>query len=94
VSKETFNKLGHYLFKLLWKWACKKHPKVARRKLAQIYFTQVGNRRWVFFSKKGEETFFLLDIAKTKIVRHSMVQKNKNPFDEEDVEYFQKRDKK
>ena len=82
--------IGWRLWHMLLKWAIKKHPTSAKRRLVLQYFKKVEARTWVFYGKLNEKDILLFNIRSTPIVRHSMVQ-DKNPFKREDSEYFYKR---
>jgi RNA-directed DNA polymerase len=40
VSKETFNSVEDYLWKLTYKWACRTHPNKPRHWVSKRYFGQ------------------------------------------------------
>jgi RNA-directed DNA polymerase len=44
VSKWTFRTLDHVLWKALWQWAVRRHPKKGRRWVAKRYFQTFGAR--------------------------------------------------
>jgi len=53
VSAETFHTLDYVLWKALWRWAVRRHPKKSRRWVAGRYFHTFGFRRWVFACTNG-----------------------------------------
>jgi RNA-directed DNA polymerase len=82
VSSKIFQDLDQYLFIHLWKWARKRHPKMSKYKLKEMYWHMVENRNWVFGIKKdGEVTLQLQTHAKIPIIRHAMVDGQASPFD-------------
>jgi len=94
-SKATFQKLDHLLFRLLWQWARRRHPKKNRHWLASRYFTTVGGDHWVFFgwehSRRGSRKVLLADASKTRIIRHVKVRSGLNAYAPEWQEYLDRR---
>ena len=89
-----FHKLDYVLWKALWRWAVRRHPKKSRRWVAGRYFHTFGARRWVFACKKGlhpheeGEWVKLAAASDTKIQRHVKVKAVANPYDSEWTRYF------
>src|SRR5712692_3030690 len=48
ASKDTFSKVDHAIFELLWQWAKRRHPKKGSRWVKDKYFHVIGKRKWVF----------------------------------------------
>jgi RNA-directed DNA polymerase len=70
-SKATFQRLDHLIFRLLWQWARRRHPKKNRHWLASRYFTTVGGDHWVFFgwehhARHGTRKALLAAAGKTR----------------------------
>jgi len=82
VSKETFNKLDHIVWTILWRWAKRRHPKKSRSWVARRYWHREGTRNWVFSTKKNK----LKLLSDTRIVRHRGLKLDRNPYI--DKEYF------
>jgi RNA-directed DNA polymerase len=88
VSKRAFQRVDHVLFRLLWKWARKRHPNKGHRWVASRYWTRVGGDNWVFF---GEVTNFdgsprqvtLYNASSMRIVRHVLIRGTVNPYDQQ-----------
>lgn len=76
VAKETFQKLDHIVWNMLWRWAKRRHPQKDRRWVARRYWNTEASRNWVFKT----ETTRLVMFADTRIRRHNMVKLNKNPY--------------
>jgi len=82
ISGKIFQDLDQYLFIHLWKWARKRHPKMSKYKLKDMYWHKVENRNWVFGIKKdGEVTVQLQTHSKIPIIRHEKVYGKASPFD-------------
>ncbi len=94
VSAQTFHMLDYVLWKALWRWAVRRHPKKNRRWVAERYFHTFGSRRWVFACTKGNqphaegEWMKLAAASDTKIRRHVKVKGDANPYDSEWARYF------
>ena len=91
VSKRIFSKLDNLLFKLLWRWAKRRHPNKSLRWVKNKYFKQIGQRNWVFSAKTGNMDYELRRFDKTKIKRHIKIKSASNPFDTDWQEYFKNR---
>ena len=94
VSKRTFSTLDHVLWKALWRWAVRRHPKKGRRWVAKRYFQTFGSRSWVFActhttdQHETPEWVKLIAAADTPIRRHVKVKAEANPYDPEWSLYF------
>src|SRR4051794_12207181 len=53
VSKRTFSRVDHAIFRALWQWAKRRHPKKSRRWIKDRYFQVRGGRHWVFHGTVG-----------------------------------------
>ena len=47
-AKQTFALLDNKIFKLLWKWAKRRHTKKGHRWIKVKYFKNIGKRKWMF----------------------------------------------
>ncbi len=93
VAKQIFSLLDNKMFKLLWRWAKRRHPKKGHHWIKAKYFKTYGNRHWVFSSTDKNLTNALPLFDATKIIRHTKIRKDSNPYDKDWVEYFNKRAK-
>ena len=84
VATETFSKLDHILWSMLWTWAKRRHPKKGRKWVANRYWQPTLSRRWTF---RDSKVLFLF--SDSKIVRHPYLKMDKNPFLDRD--YFKTR---
>jgi RNA-directed DNA polymerase len=82
VSSEIFNKLDHMIWNMLWHWAKRRHPDKPKHWTVRKYWHTVGNRNWIF-STGNKQLKFLSD---TKIVRHTRLKLDMNPYLDKD--YF------
>lgn len=92
-SSRTFSRMGAEVWKRLWAWCRKKHPRMLARALRKKYFTRVGGNRWVFYARTPTSpTITLVQMARTKIVRHRLCL-DLNPFLPENKGYYLRRRK-
>ncbi len=76
VAADTFGKLDHIVWNMLWKWAKRRHPEKGHQWTAKRYWHIEGNRKWVFKTGKNR----LKQFSDTKIRRHTQVRLDANPF--------------
>lgn len=89
VAKETFHKVDHEIWKCLWQWAKRRHPRKGNRWIKGRYFSQKGTRDWVFSCNNGKTE--LMKTSSVAIRRHVKIRGEANPFDPEWEEYFENR---
>jgi len=85
VSKDIFSKMDNKIWNMLWRWAKRRHKEKSKRWITNRYWRKEGTRNWVF-SSEGKNLKLLSD---TKIVRHTCLKLNKNPY--LDKGYFEAR---
>ena len=96
ISKKIFSIIDSNIFKSLWAWAKRRHPHKSRQWIKDKYFTRIGQRNWIFFSRrKGktkEDNPNLLKFASdTRIVKYVKIKADANPYDPAFKDYFQER---
>lgn len=84
-AKDTFSRIDHTLYEMLWRWARRRHPKKNRKWITANYWHSKGLRNWVFSTDNVE----LMRLGEVPIVRHTKVRMNANPY--LDTEYFTQR---
>lgn len=77
VSKDTFERCGHLLYKQLEQWARRRHPKKGKRWMAQKYWHVNDGQGWNFTDGKAA----LWSHPKTPIERHAKVRGTASPYD-------------
>jgi RNA-directed DNA polymerase len=87
------------IFKALWQWAIRRHPRKGKRWIKDKYFKVYGHRRWVFTgtipAKNGaSRTIHLFYAVATPIQRHVKIQGQANPYDLQWTDYFTSRQRK
>lgn len=98
VSKATFVRIDDYIFKLLWKWAKRRHPHKSASWRRKKYYRSDETRNWIFHATTQEKlgkkiTTDLFYAAKMPIKRHIKIRGDANPFDPTFAEYLRQRDK-
>ena len=87
VSQVVFQKLDHWIWRLTWNWARRRHPQKNHRWIKERYFHQQAARKWVF----RDDRHTLVSLARIPIRRHVHVRSGTNPYDPQDADYFQQR---
>ena len=92
VAKAAYARMDHLLFKAIWRWAKRRHPKKKALWIRKKYFRSEGKRKWVFATtvvkEDGREMrMALLRLSDTPIQRHRKVKGDFNPFDPADELY-------
>jgi RNA-directed DNA polymerase len=65
VATKVFKLMDMYIFRMLWQWARRRHPKKNRHWIKDRYWKTAGNDRWRFM-----DTRTLKKMIDKKIVRH------------------------
>jgi RNA-directed DNA polymerase len=96
VAKKTYAAVDHHIWRVLWRWARRRHPNKLPEWVRQKYFRTQGQRHWVFATQTrgytGEpRTLALISASDTRIVRHVRVRSDANPFDPAWDSYFAQR---
>ena len=95
AAKATFGKLDRYVWRKLWRWMSRRHPKKSSAWLRGKYLSAAGDKG--LFSvgthpKKGQSRLLTLyRMAGTTIERHIKVRGTANPYDPCYTRYFAQR---
>jgi hypothetical protein len=85
VAKATFSLIDSHIWRLLWKWARRRHPTKGARWVKQRYFRTNGQRSWNFATKglvdSSTADLWLFRATTVAITRHVNVRGPANPFD-------------
>ena len=65
-AKQAFTMIDHQIFKALWRWAKKRHPKKSATWRKKRYFVRINHRDWIFKSETNQLKF----VASFKRKRH------------------------
>jgi len=93
AAKQIFSRLDNKVFKLLWKWAKRRHPNKGHHWIKAKYFKTKGTRHWVFSTTDKTHICELPLFDATKIIRHIKIKSLSNPYDKEWEDYFKVRTK-
>lgn len=92
VAKETFGYVDYRVWKLLWRWSCRRHGNRQKRWVKKKYFHSVKSENWVFQSTLlPGKPVRLLSSKDIPIVRHTKIRAEANPYDPRDEQYFEDR---
>lgn len=96
VSKEIFSKMDSEIWRALWKWSKRRHPNKSANWIMNKYFHRQKRRNYCFSgeekSPNGKKVSYTLTLmSDVPIRRHVKIKNATNPFDPEDVPYFERR---
>jgi RNA-directed DNA polymerase len=96
VAKETFARVDHIVWSMLWRWAVRRHPRKGARWVKEKYFKSRGHRNWAFTATEKQEDGtnrerILLKESDTPIQRHVKIRAGANPHDPQWEQYFESR---
>ena len=106
VSKNVFDSLDQWLWRSLWRWCRRRHPKKNAHWVADRYFVREGTRGWIFQASQhvvkgrirrlplpedGRRYPTLFRMSDTKIVRHIKIRQDAHPYDPAYELYFEER---
>ena len=97
-ARATFERVDHEVWKTLWQWARRRHPKKAVQWVKERYFHSIGSASWVFAVDTGKRTESgsilwrgLIKATDIPIQRFVKVRADANPFDPDWYDYFEER---
>jgi RNA-directed DNA polymerase len=96
-AKKTFSYIDNQIYKALWSWACRRHPRKTTLWIQNKYFHNQELRNWVFFAETEKEngTSMYVDLfnaSSVTIKRHVKIKAEATPYDLRFIEYFRKRE--
>ena len=92
VSKKVFGAVDAAIWKAIWKWAKRRHPKKNMKWVKSKYFTTEGGKDWTFFGIAGNgKRMTLFRAYSIPIKRHIKIKEAVNPYDPAWKEYLEKR---
>ena len=98
VSAEIFHSLDAFIWKQVWRWCKRRHPKKSSAWVKRKYFHSKGGRNWAFgtetkqFEPGGQRKWmWLYSASNIHIRRHVKIRAEANPYDQEWEEYFRTR---
>jgi RNA-directed DNA polymerase len=96
VRKTTFFHVDTAIFKVLWSWAPRRHPKKPGRWIATPYFRTRNGRNWTFVGTRVGKGGYpheltLCRAGDVPIKRHGKIKGTANPYDPQWEVYFEER---
>lgn len=96
ASKRMFKYVDHQVWKMLWGWARKRHPRKGKHWIAEKYFMPAHRARWTFNStmetRQGrKKPIALVQLMDISIQRHIKVKGKASPDDPALGTYWTKR---
>ncbi len=95
VSKRAFSYVKEQIWKQLWRWCLRRHPKKTATWVKRKYFTCRKGQDWVFFgsepTKTGHKVLYLTQTHMIPITRHIKVKGNASPDNPDLKDYWEKR---
>jgi RNA-directed DNA polymerase len=90
-ARWAFSHADNVLFRKLWWWACRRHPKKSREWVRQKYFQGTVEKQWTFGEKGGLQ---LTRVKAIHIFPHAKVYGRASPLDARLRAYWEKRYRK
>ncbi|MHA1147653.1 MAG: reverse transcriptase domain-containing protein [Promethearchaeota archaeon] len=88
-AKETFNYIDYRIWKMLWSWCLRRHPRKGKQWIRHRYFMNIGKRTWIFGERK--ENILVFSRSLRAGVRYTLVKGYSSPYDANLHDYWQKR---
>lgn len=92
VAKDIYSYVDRHIFKSIWGWATRRHPKKSKSWVYNKYFKKIGLKGWQFYAEDKGEYQVLAQASDTRIRRYVKIRAEATPYDPEYQEYFQNRD--
>nr|AYQ95269.1 hypothetical protein [Trochiscia hystrix] len=95
-NKKVLNYCDYLLFKILWRWSCRRHANKSRNWIKAKYFHNLNGKGWVFgFYNKNTSIFVCLPShSDTNLIIHTSILNEKSPYDRNRYYWFQRAKKK
>jgi RNA-directed DNA polymerase len=95
VASRAFSRVDFEIWRKLWRWGRRRHPKKNAQWVKARYFHALGGRTWMFAALTGPQKApgytRLVYADDTRIRRHRKIHGAANPFDPQWRSYFVKR---
>jgi RNA-directed DNA polymerase len=99
TSKRIFSRVDYAIFKALWQWALRRHPRKGKRWVMRKYFARRGGRGWCFLGVRKsdggqQENVWLFHATSLPIRHHVKIKREANPYHPAWEMYFEARESK
>jgi RNA-directed DNA polymerase len=95
VAAKRFAWIDHQIWRVLWRWAVRRHAMKSAHWVKQRYFRVVGQRHWIFATNGKvhgmSQPAWLFAASSVSIVRHIKICSAVNPFDPAWTSYLERR---
>ena len=92
-AKETYSYVDYQIYQVLQQWCYRRHPNRNKWWVNKKYFRHTGKRNWIFSVQMQDGTWKeLLRATDTRIVRHTKIRREANPYAPEWSQYFEERE--
>jgi RNA-directed DNA polymerase len=95
ASKRTFERLDHFVYWQLWRWAKRRHPTQSATWIVRKYFSATGKKGTfgvrLYQGQSQPHVWTLYKAASTPIKRHIKIRGAATPYDENYSAYFEQR---
>ena len=88
-AKETFNYVDYRIWKMLWQWCLRRHPRKGKLWIRKRYFMNIAGKKWIFGERKENLLLFSRSFRAGK--RYTPVKGFNSPYDATLHEYWSKR---
>jgi hypothetical protein len=81
-NSKVLSYCDYLTFKMLWRWACRRHTKKSRQWIKMNYFHQFNGKNWVFaFYNKQQSCFICLpNHSDTTLLKHQTIIEDESPY--------------
>ena len=99
VAQHAFSRMDFEIWRKLWWWSCRRHPRKNAFWVKNRYYHAIGQRTWRFAARTGTNPLGqpswkrLRYAGNTPIQRHQKIKGEANPFDRQWRSYFAQRAK-
>ena len=91
-AKKTFVQVDDIIWKMIWRWACRRHNNKSKRWIAKKYFTIHQGRSWILYDyDQNGKLVTLMKAAHIPIKYHTYIRADVNPYDPKDELYYERR---
>lgn len=92
ASSRSFSYVDHHIWRIIWVWAKRRHPKKGLKWIKKKYFKTSNRSKWEFVgTTEKQKNVFLVKCRSFKIKLHVKIRSKANPYDPDFTEYFEKR---
>ena len=98
-AKRTFSYVDRQIYKALWHWARRRHPRKGGFWIQKKYFRSQDTRNWIFSATTSNDInrhahTDLFNASSVAIIRHTKIRAEATPYDPCFTEYFKIREQR